>query len=545
MTQWWRTPRLQASRRRPGLSQPALAVKVDTWPETISLPNHDQPQRPRREHSRGVDITRALLIASSAGLAFTLFVINLLEAVGAPWFEQRLAPIIGLAYGYTICQRGASGPLFVCIYGPLSYLAYLPIAFLRQPVPLFIAGSVCAAIFLSLPAVTVLAQYYPKRRQHPFDAGPAILLFFVFLVSIPSLTYAMSFVSSDAPAICLVTLGCWYLCRAQGSRRPTVSVSVSTLLLVCGVACKQNMIFVPLILLPATGILYSWRLARHYVAATVLWTGVMLGFLALVYRDLGALYFEAVVVPQHWPISQALFPKAVWYLYQNSLPLGPSLILILLLAYLLERRHTWSWRSWARGRPQPFFLAALSLLPSSILTFAGAGGAINSFAHAIYLFIFGIFVWSLELLEKTRESPVNHAALRGCFLAAAALLLVTVSPYRLSPYALRHVDRPSGLRAYLYAKEHPGSVYFPSNPVATFLAEGTFYDTEWGVMNRVLSGNAPSAADIWRHVPPMATTLAYPRGFGGGFLVPFIAPTRIPVKNEALEDFELFRIERP
>jgi hypothetical protein len=43
----------------------------------------------------------------------------------------------------------------------------------------------------------------------------------------------------------------------------------------------------------------------------------------------------------------------------------------------------------------------------------------------------------------------------------------------------------------------------------------------------------------------MATTVAYPRGFGGGFLVPFIAPTRIPVKNEALQDFELFLIERP
>ena len=111
-------------------------------------------------------------------------------------------------------------------------------------------------------------------------------------------------------------------------------------------------------------------------------------------------------------------------------------------------------------------------------------------------------MWELELLEEARESPVNHAALRGCLLAAAALLLVTVGPYRLSPYALRHVERPSGLRAYLYAKEHPGSVYFPSNPVATFLAEGSFYDTEWGVMNRVLSGNVPSPADIWRHVPP-------------------------------------------
>jgi hypothetical protein len=163
----------------------------------------------------------------------------------------------------------------------------------------------------------------------------------------------------------------------------------------------------------------------------------------------------------------------------------------------------------------------------------------------MYLFIFGMFVCALELLEKTRKAPGHHAALRGCLLATAVLLLVAVGPYRLSPFALKQLVRPSGFTAYRYAKEHPGSVYFPCNPVATFLAEGSFYATEWGVMNRVLSGNAPRVTDIWRQVPPMAATVAYPRGFDGGFLIPFIAPTRIPVRNQALEGFELFRIERP
>src|SRR5450755_13683 len=63
-------------------------------------------------------------------LTATLLFCGYIEAWHVPYFEQRYASTIAVAHGQSIYQIGVTGPLFCSIYGPLSYLAFLPAAFL-------------------------------------------------------------------------------------------------------------------------------------------------------------------------------------------------------------------------------------------------------------------------------------------------------------------------------------------------------------------------------------------------------------------------------
>jgi hypothetical protein len=477
-------------------------------------------------------------------LIVVLFVVNLLNTVRAPWFEARLAPTIGLAHGYTICQSQVRGPLFSCIYGPLSYFAYLPVALLSRPLEMFLAGSVLATLFLCAPPLLAWAHYRQPVGSDRHGPWILMLFFFTFLICLKPLGYAAGYIAADSPSICLLAVSCWILYRARDGA-DNRAAALSSLMLVLGIGSKQNTVVVAPAVLVILLLWYPRRFVARYCGFTLMWGAAAFGLIFLVYRDLPALYLNTVVIPGHWPIDRTLILRAAHRLYQDSVILLLSLAGILMIGYLYERARASAARSW-NPRIVVFFAGAVSLLPGSIVLFAVAGGAENAFAAYLYLLLFGVLVAAFELLVRVRGAPAHRVSLRNWVLVVSILMLGSVAPLRLSPFSLEQLSKwPPGLAAYRYSREQPGKVYFPSNPVATFLAEGVFYHSEWGVMNLIASGQPLSRRDVWKYVPRNARAVAYPKGWESDSLLEFIAPGRIPIADGKLAEFELFRIEWP
>jgi hypothetical protein len=131
-------------------------------------------------------------------------------------------------------------------------------------------------------------------------------------------------------------------------------------------------------------------------------------------------------------------------------------------------------------------------------------------------------------------------------ISGALLLLASGMPMRFTWQEIALMQRtPPAVEAYKYDKQHPGEVYFPSNSVATYLAEGKFYETDWGILNLAVAGQSLRREDVFRYLPTQAEYLAVPKGFLPlYFLTPLITPHLIAAQVPGLENFSVYRLER-
>src|SRR4029077_9268295 len=74
--------------------------------------------------------------------------------VGAPaldWNGALLTPTIALVHGYTLYYPRTSGPILSTVYGPLSWLAFLPAAAFTTPTTAVLCAAVLNISFVVLP----------------------------------------------------------------------------------------------------------------------------------------------------------------------------------------------------------------------------------------------------------------------------------------------------------------------------------------------------------------------------------------------------------
>ena len=62
----------------------------------------------------------------------------------------------------------------------------------------------------------------------------------------------------------------------------------------------------------------------------------------------------------------------------------------------------------------------------------------------------------------------------------------------------------------VFAKKHPGEVYFPWHPLAGLMAEGRLYHFSYGLSDRELAGYPVSQEHFQRYIPAQTQYVALP-----------------------------------
>lgn len=477
-------------------------------------------------------------------LTVTLFICGYLEAWHVPHFEQRFAPTIAVAHGQQIYRIPPDGPLIVCLYGPLSYLAYLPAAFLPTVQSVFAAGSLMATAFLVVPFAFLGYLYVRKYRLPLRDWGPLLLFPLAAIASLRPLNYIASFVTADSPSTCLMALSVIFLYRDR-NQSTWKTAAYSSLALVLSLGCKQNMAFAALVVVLAVFYFFGRRFGWSYLAFTSVFAALGIGLVIAVYRDVRAIFFNSVLAGLHMSIVKAnLFP-GTYRLFENMAVLALTLTGMGLILFLTK--GSISWPSQSRFI-LTFFVVTAVLSFSGIRFYAVVAGDVNDLSHAIYFFVLAIVVSAFELLLLTRDKPQAVTALRILIVAATLALFGSGLPLRYNAqWKTRVSHTPSGIEAYEYDKQNPGYVYFPYNTIGVYFAEHKFYMTEWGVVNLEIANERFTRDEIVKYIPRNARYIAMPRDYivdDPGAIVPFVAPHHLEASIPGLKDFVVFSIER-
>jgi hypothetical protein len=460
-----------------------------------------------------------------------------------PWFEQRIIPTIALAHGQSIYHMPTSGPLIGCTYAPLSYLAFLPLTAFQNLWMIFAAGSLMTTSFLLLPLCLVIRRLVRTGGLRRSDGRLLLLFGFVAIVFLRPLNYVATIVSADSPAICLMALSLlvlyWNLERPRWT-----TAALSSGALAASIGCKQNMVVAAVVVVVAVFYFFGRRFAWRYLVLTIFWGALLLGITAAIYGDLRVVYFNNVTIPSHIPVEKGNLFFGSYQMYEYS-----AALMLFLAGMGILRFHSSAGAESLQARPRfalAFFAVAAAMAPVSIRTYAVVGGDVNSFSHSIYFLLLGTILVTADFIVSAGPEGRMAKTLEMWTISGALLLLASGMPLQFNRQAIVIMHRtPVSVEAYRYDKKYPGEVYFPSNSVATYLVEGKFYETDWGVLNLAVAGQSPKREDVFRYLPSEAKYLAVPKDFlPPYYLFPLITPHLIHAKVAGLENFSVYLLER-
>jgi hypothetical protein len=141
-----------------------------------------------------------------------------------------------------------------------------------------------------------------------------------------------------------------------------------------------------------------------------------------------------------------------------------------------------------------------------VLSAFKVGGTANSLTGALYL-LPSASLLAVQWLERHRLRRLAPALAIGAVLALqfTQIPVVTLRPLT------THLDRAAFL-----AREFPGQIYFPWNPLITFYSEQRIYHAEDGLYVRQLAGAAVSTEAVRMHLPPRWSVTVF-RGSDSGW----------------------------
>ena len=481
--------------------------------------------RPRRDR---VDSFLLLILPAALYLVGTLTYFNLQHQPFMLNTSGRLAPPLAMVHGEKVYKPADSGIIFNTIYPPISYLAYAPAALFRSPTAAITAGSSIALMLGLAPILGLcLARHGDTgKAPSPLFSAFVFLAFWRFVfISLLGITFA---IHADAPAFSIGAMACVVL--YAGRLAPSLSTKTlagSAILAAMAIWTKQTSATL-LVVLPI------WVFLAHGRAAGLRycgWGAVALATLTATFvlifggRNLAFNLMEIpkshpwVFAPDYWKGFLAIGVEASTFVLPTFLMLG-----MLLLAIHWWERSNAPIEADDRGRFDRlgatlrrnywalFVAVGLSMIPMSFLTRIKVGGAFNAYVHVLYYLVAAICVVLLDWHARNLE----RGAYRVNAAIKIALLLSPVSPLLIVDsrlidrvaYTTKFAENPEEY-AYRYALKHPGEVYYPWNPLATFLAEGRSYHFEGGTVDRELGGFLVSESHFRRYTPERLRLVAY------------------------------------
>lgn len=434
------------------------------------------------------------------------------------WNGARLAPAIGLMYGYRLYYPATAGPINGWIYGPISSVAYVPAAWWGNAGVMISVARGLSLFYYYAPAAWLLlggAGVGDEGRKGRPGLGEFLLFLTFVLVTSHSraLRYSATEVHADAPTLALAALAVAVMVRGGGGRNPW-TCSLALILGVLAVWSKQLTLPILVLVLPA----YAVATGAFRNPVRSLLPGIVGGlaitltlFFAL---DPTSLLLNIVEVPgRHQFRAHALvdflFPLIVLQQKHASL-------LFLLAVGGLGRIVLASEDAEAERRDRPwivFLIAGLAELPFSVMGYFGEGGNDNSMSFSLYFVALGTFLMLKPLVSRDARESTHWV---WYLVIGLSLMLATLGLEDQGRALIQQKGAwRDSLAAERFIRAHPGEVYFPWNPESHLAAEGKSYHTEDGINGRAYSGISTSSDHFFRHIPPRTRLVCYPPNASG------------------------------
>jgi hypothetical protein len=461
------------------------------------------------------------VLAASAALPLLVFAARALTAFSlipaSDMNASHVATSVALARGWRIYLGSRDdGPILDFMYGPLTAIAFLPSTLASSLSAMLLVGGLLTLVYFFGP----MAWLHLGSRAGPAAGAAGLACFALLVFRDPALSYSGFYIHADAPALGLAACACKLLLVSR-ERASSLAHVGSAACAVLAAWTKQTaapiVLALPLWVLLADG----GRAALRYTASLAL-VGSIVALVFAVSFGVEPLVFNMLVLPSRHPwhdeathgkLGTALFWLRILAV-QNRWPAA-----LLAAAALLGASGARGLRAWCGANPWTLLLlTGLLMVPTSVMGSAKVGGYLNSHSFASY-FLLGAATLGLTEAARAgaRSSRLAKAALAGLALALAASDIVDRSRYEALRVAIGRLgswsDNPQ-TAAYEFARAHPGEVYLPWNPLASLLADGVLYHSDFGIWDRELAGQPP-ADDLWRqHLPPRMRFVAFRSGIG-------------------------------
>ena len=264
------------------------------------------------------------------------------------------------------------------------------------------------------------------------------------------------------------------------------------------------------------------------------WLLVSLAFSTLIVRELfgiGSITFNLVELPSRHPWSfpgpqfvDGLLLMSTEFL-SSVIAIAATIVVAVVASRIFTTGHLTDPPSSAAGLRRQlvenpwlqFVLVAIASAPVCFLKRAEVGGYLNDYSPILYFLAMGLVDLLLQWHATNRSRGLEslNAILTTC------LLLLVVSPMTISEdnfQVLGVIHRASKNPqevAFRYSRRHPGTAYFPWNPLSSLLGERKLYHFEYGLVERDLSGYPVSGPQLRRNLPDRLRYLCFPPHYAG------------------------------
>jgi hypothetical protein len=396
-------------------------------------------------------------------------------------------------------------------------LAFLPAALISHPVPAIITGSLLALLMNLSPGFGALMLWSRGQRGSCKILLLGSVLFLGLLLITAGPDYTLFAVHVDAPAIALMLWGVIFFGKWWTSGT-TASLAFSAILLGSVVWAKQ--LGVPL---PPTFFLMALLIGGMRPAIIfAVWSLATLCFWFLVLTpivvDWHAFFFDIWTVPAGHPwqrqITGGALERLQLFLGELSSFLRNYWLLYLLQIALVLGLNVCSKQSGEKSLRFAFTLvasaliAALVMLPFSLLGLVKVGGDINSATYSVQPVLFGLVIGGLALFEMARKAGLQwNVAAQSLICACLMGFIMTLRPGK------EILRKPLNLSALpllnAYNESRTGNFWFPEFPLSTLLATGRLYHHSYSVFAIFLAGKTVPAEQFAEGIPKAPFTLKF------------------------------------
>ena len=447
----------------------------------------------------GLSARLAALLRLQTGLAVLVAVLSPLVILavlrGFPGdleADHRLAPTFALVHGYRLYYPPDSGPALSTLYGPVTALFYLPATLASTPMVAILIGTLWAMIAFfaaSFATIRVAAGSIWTKWWQLLGLTLALVWF------VGPVERNASHIHADAPALACAALACLFAMRERRTFFAWENELVAALCGTLAVFAKQNMAPV----LVAVAIWFALRGGRdlwRFITFSIVLAAVMAGFTVTVLSSPSAFFFNCLVMPTHQPLDKTLLFPAL------SEICGFGLMLLLIPFAFIARawaRSDAGTRGFLLGRRTPLLiLAGVLMVPAAIAGRMKWGGNENSLGLALFFFVLALLAEIAAVRDEAEARLWSIPVLACCLVGLMPAAYFSVKSRPASPIQ----------QAFVYARQHPGQVYFPQFPLVHLMAEGKLYHFSWGLTDRRNAGVPVSDEHFRANISPNAEVLA-------------------------------------
>jgi hypothetical protein len=442
-----------------------------------------------QQPSGGGFIKPGIVISLCAWTA-VLIINKILYAPWDNWNAARLAPTFALARGYNPYAAFDHGPILSTIYTPLSYLAYLPAVFFREPLPAVRFGSFLSVLFALTPALLIHFQASERRAFGKKINAAAAAFFGLLTIYSPPLRYSVYAIHVDAFALGAAAVACFSLLlfTESGDKKHFFAAALFTAV---SLAAKQTMIMLPLALSFYLLLLKKKSSAAYFL----LWAALLFAVIMLVSGlafGFQTLWFHTIQIPGHHTLQINRLPSIVSYFLYWLLPF--ALILSACRRNLKDARWT------------PYFIIAVFNLPLFLLSRLKEGGDVNNDSLVIYFLAIAATLAVKPFITGNTDAT---RSLARKIIFGVFFVVVYVSSFFRGANILLVKNTPPIQVAYESTRIHGGRIYFPQFPLAALLVDGKLYHLSRAVYEWDLAGFPISRERILAGAPPQMELIAY------------------------------------